>query len=277
MEIITERTKNGNAKQSDSITSAFVHLQKILLDYLESRPNLSLNGLAKRCAVSEPSLRRIKKGQLKTLPEITTIADLLCYISQEPDARKIADHFPGPIADHLHACAYQLDALVEIEVSQSLTQMLKDPVKYLVYKLSVNSEGVSMDKVVELFGSYGEKQIIALVQDDLVEEKNNRYFGKIQYFALANDVFVEHFKSTADFIKPHKHANAARSHSPLFVNYSTGLSKKAYNEILRIQRSALKKVLKVITDKNSAGHIPTFYLAALDTIDQKSADEFPND
>ena len=274
-EIVTERQILEPA--TDNISMAFIQLQEILLAYLESRPNLSINGLAKRCAVSEPTLRRIKKGQLKTLPEITTIIDLLCYISKEKDARKIADHFPGPLSDYLKAYAPQIDALVEIEVSHTLTQTLRDSTKYIIYKMSVNSMGVSMDKVVDLFGRHGESQLMSLIHDDLVEERNGRYYGKIQYFSLTNDVFVEHFKAVADFIKPHKLSNASNSYSPLFINYSAGLTKKAYKEILRIQRAALKKIRKVLVDKNSEGPIPTFYLSALDTIDPKSADEFPND
>ncbi len=253
---------------------AFVQLRTVLISYLESRPHLSLNGLAKRCAVSEPTLRRIKKGQLKTLPEVSTIIDLLMYISQEKNARKIPELFPGPLADYLKSKTPQIEAMVEIEVSESLTQSLRDPVKYLIYKLSVNIEGVSLEKVVEMFGSYGEKQIYELLQENLLEERKGHYFGKIQNFSLSNDVFVKHFKATADFIKPETLANAPRNQSPLFVNYSSGLNKKAYSEILKIQRLALKKILKVFVDKESEGPIPAFYLAALDTLDHDSASDF---
>ncbi len=271
---ISNSKSSRRSRSKDEIQEASAQLQSILTDYLDSRPHLSLNGLAKRCTVSEPTLRRIKKGQLKTLPEVSTIIDLLMYISQERNARKIPQLFPGPLAEYLKSKTPQIDAMVEIEVSESLTQSLKDPVKYLIYKLSVNTDGVSMDKVVEMFGSYGEKQIQELLQENLLELKDGCYYGKVQNFCLSHSVFVKHFKATADYIKPEKSASAPRNLSPIFKNYSTGLNKKAYAEILKIQKQALKKILKVMVDKNSEGPIPAFYLAALDTLDHKSADEF---
>ncbi len=260
-------------RPKSELQEAFAQLQEILTSYLDSRPHMSLNGLAKRCSVSEPTLRRIKKGQLKTLPEVSTIIDLLMYISQEKNARKIPELFSGPLADYLLSKVPQIEAMVEIEVSESLTQSLQDPVKYLIYKLAVNSEGVTIDKVVEMFGSYGEKQIQELLQEKLIELKDGAYHGLVQSFCLSNDVFVKHFKATADFIKPEKLANSPRNLSPLFANYSTGLNKKAYSDVLKIQRQAMKKIIKVLVDKSSEGPIPAFYLAAIDTLDHNSADE----
>lgn len=272
MEMIAQ-TQQPSKKVSDELQPAFLQLQKILLDYLDSRPNLSLNGLAKRCAVSEPTLRRIRKGQLKTLPEVTTIIDLLCYVSQENNARKIPELFPGPLAEYLKSKAPVLDLMVKVEVSEELTQTLKDPVKYLIYKRAVNDSGVTLDQVLNLFGSYGEKQLAALIQEGLVTQEGDLYKGENKVFTLSNDVFVEHFKATADFIKPHKLANSSKNLSPGFANYSSGLNKKAYTEVLNIQRKAMNKIRKILFDPNAQGKIPTFVLAAVDTLDSESADE----
>ncbi len=279
--MMTQANSNIESTQQNSeaalIDSASLQLQNILVRYLQSRPHLSLNGLSKRCAVSEPTLRRIRKGQLKTLPSVSNIMEILRYISQKSEASEIIKFFGGPLEEYLDEKLPQIDTYKKIEVSQHLTQVLKDPVKYLIYKLSVNTEGVGLEKVVEMFGSYGEKQLLSLVQEDLVEKRGPHYFGKIEYFALSHEVFIDHFKCTADFIKPHKLANSKKSLSPHFANSSTGLNKKGYAEVLKIQRAALKKVRKVMADSKFLGSIPTFYIGAIDTIDLRSADEFPDD
>ena len=252
----------------------FEHLRLILVDYLESRPHLSLNGLAKRCQISEPTLRRIRKGQLKNLPSISTVYELLSYIGQEKKPNLLVEKFNGPIGRFLQEKLPQIETFSDIQVSQSLTQSLKDPVKYLVFKLAANDQGVTLDRIIDLFGNYGENQLNALVQENLIEQKQDRYVSKIETFCLSNDVFVEHFKATADFIKVEKVEGYNRSYAPHFANCSTGINKKGYSEILRIQRAALKKIRQVMADPEKSGDIPMFYLCAVDTLDRQCADEF---
>ena len=263
-----------NISGEDEHSPIFTHLREILDQFMEFHPQLSLNGLAKRSTVSEPTLRRIRNGQLKTIPEVTTIIDLLCYISKEADARKIPLLFPGPLSEFLKSKMPQIDAHIEIQVSDHLTEKLKNPVKYIIYKLASNDEGVCKEKVLDLFGNYGASQLKALVQENLVVEDGEAYFARVANFCLMNEVFVEHFKATADFIKPENVTNSPKNLSPLFTNYSSGLNKKGYSEILKIQRQALRKIREVMVDQKFKGSIPSFYLSAVDTLDSKSADDF---
>ena len=278
MQVINETTfENRQGIREDSLNPALAHLQSILVNYLAASSNLSLNGLSKRCAVSEPTLRRIKKGHVKTLPSITTIVDLLSYISRETETKKIIEAFPGPIAEHIKDKAQQIEEVKNLEFSEVLSKSLKDPIKYVLYKLASNPCGITSEKAAELFGSYGERQLSVLSSEELVELKGAAYFAKIKHFALSNDVFVDHFKTLADFIKPHKHASARREYSPIFSNYSSSINKQAYSEILRVQRAAQRKIARILSDEKSSGDIPTFVLNAIDTIDNQCADEFPDE
>ena len=274
-----EMTRELEAPRETSFNlrkEAFNQLQVILNDYLEQYPHVSINGLSKRCRVSEPTLRRIKKGQLKTLPSVTTLVEILSYFSKEKDVQEVIKTYGGPLGKYLELKAPQVETGVKIEVSEELTQQLKDPVKYLIFKLTCNQVGVSTDKVVELFGRYGERQISALVQEKLIELREGRYHSTLDYFALSNEVFVEHFKSVADFIKVNKHADATPKYSPVFSNYSSGLTKQAYSEVLKVYRTAFKKMAHIITRKENHGPIPAFILGAVDTLDHRCADEFPD-
>jgi len=116
--------------------AVLVQLRDVLVKYLESRPHLTLNGLSKRCAVSEPTLRRIRKGQVKTIPSVSTIFELLSYLSGETQAKKIMACYPGPLQEYLSFKAQAIEDFQKIEFSDFLSVALKDPVKYVIYKLA---------------------------------------------------------------------------------------------------------------------------------------------
>ena len=75
------------------------HLQTVIRSYLDQHTRISLNGLSKRCSVSEPTLRRIMNGQVKTAPTLTTVVDILSTIGKESRLSKLIDMYPGPIAE----------------------------------------------------------------------------------------------------------------------------------------------------------------------------------
>ena len=201
---------------------------------------------------------------------------LMDFLKQKK-ADAILQAFPGPIAEYLRDKVAQIDQLKEFQYSTQLTQSLKDPVKYLIFKLAAMPVGVTFEKVLDLFGSYGETQLQTLINEGLIElSSRGVYLSKIEHFFLSNEVFVDHFKTTADFIKPHKHATAAKSFSPIFSNFSSSINKKAYAEILKVQRAANKKITAILSDKNSVGEIPAFFLNAVDTLDKNCADEYPD-
>lgn len=279
MQLVSEQPSSMSVPlEHGEFGPAFAQLREILQSYLNKHPGVTIGGMSKRCAVSEPTLRRIKSGQVKTLPSITTVIEILSYISKESSLRGILSAFPGPIAIYLERKMPPSQPEVDIQFSARLSEALKDPVKYMIYKLAVMPIGVSSEKVADLFGRYGETQLRNLLQEDLIKiDHRGRYVGKVSDFALSNEVFVEHFKTTADFIKPHKHATSATSHSPIFSNFSSSINKKAYSEILKVQRAANKRIMNILSDTSSAGTVPTFFLSAVDTLDNKCADEFSED
>lgn len=99
-------------------------LQDSILSYLNRNKNISLNGLAKRCAVSEPTLRRIKNGQIKTLPTLTTIVDLLCSLNKVDKIPALVEIYQGtPIGDFL---AEHFSVLASGNFSYEFNQELDD-------------------------------------------------------------------------------------------------------------------------------------------------------
>ncbi len=267
--------------QSNSLKKSFdegviEHLSQILNNYLKDHPNITLNGLSKKCRVSEPTLRRIAKKQIKTLPNVSTVLDLLTLVSKMNDIKKIVALYPGPVATYLQRAYPHLDQQSP-EYNQALNDELKNPIKYLIFKLALNRTGVSEDKVRRIFGDLGLIELKSLYDKKWLTQKSDKeYVASIKNFSGSYADFVEQFQWTARFIKTDKVLTSALL-NPLFVNGSESVSPEAYQEIIRIQKSALKKISQVISHPDSMGPIPLFFLCALDTLDTLAAHEMGSD
>jgi hypothetical protein len=246
-------------------------LREVLEKYLQEAPRRSLNGLSKRCTVSEPTLRRILRGQIKTLPQISTVLDVLTTVSGEKNSRKLAEIFPGQIAKYLNETAPHM-AETNADYDPALNLELKNPTAYLIYKMASNRQGVSREKVSELFGAQGLFNLESMTKKGFVVEKDDRYFGSSRNFTGSYEDFLNNFKSVANFIKTKDFDNKANL-NPVLVNYSESISEEAYREVVNIQKAAHKKIRAILADENSKGPIPAFLLVALDTLDHKTAGE----
>ena len=255
---------------------AYKQLQDVLEDWFNENPYMNTNSLAQRCRVSEPTLRRIRKGQGKRIPNVSTVIALLSYLSGEKDVKKIVAQYGAPLSDFISEKNPEvlIDAVPSIENSKELGDVLDEPVKYIIYKLSANDSGVSKEKIIEIFGPYGIEQADQLVQMKILEKNKNFYKGTIEYFSLPLEHFIVNFKATANFIKVENISNAPSDLSALIRNQSSSINKKAYSKILRIQQKAQRKIAEIMFAENSKGDIPVFNLVAFDTLDTKSADQF---
>ncbi len=270
-------TITQNPPVSDSTVrhqSVLDQLSDIINDYLEANPRVSLNGLSKRCQVSEPTIRRIAKKQVKTVPTVSTILDLLTTIDRNKNVKEVINNHSGPVADLVREALPHIDEQ-EPEYSQALNDQLKDPVKYLIYKLSLNHMGVSRERVKKMFGDHGVRELDALVQLEVISKKGNRYFSSCRNHTGSFENFVEHFRACASFIKPEKVVERLPL-NPLFVNASESVSVETYREIAKVQRAAFKKISQLIKSDAEKGPIPLLYLCALDTLDTESALEIAN-
>lgn len=244
-------------------------LQAVIRGYLEKHTRISLNGLSKRCTVSEPTLRRIMHGQVKTTPTLTTIVDILTTINKESNIRKLAGMYPGPLADILSE-GFSIFEAEELDYvyNQKLNDVLKDETSYLIYKLAANRSGLAQSKIRELFGLVGEEKIYSLKKEDLIEEKIERgqvhYHAKIVGFSLDHKLFVKNFKSVANFIKTGAQTGPKTN---LYYNFSESVNEQGRREILRLQKESLRKVAKILDDERYAGDIPLFVLSAVDDMD----------
>ncbi len=268
-----ETLKHSTVKLKEpSVDEALEQLYSILEDYMSTHTSLTVNSLSKRCNVSEPTLRRIYKKQLKRLPTTSTVLNLLSHISKKKKIADLITAFPGPLISRLET-SMSLITERELDETRDLSKQLQNSITYLVYKLAANKCGVTLSKVVELFGSYGEQQIEKLLNENLIKEENGVFKASHPNFFISQEIFTSHFKATADFIKPENLTNSPYKSSQLFYNCSSSINLKAYNAILKLQRNSIQKIAKILGDKESEGNIPVFAIGAIDTLDNESAFE----
>lgn len=269
MELIREPKSFESIKDLNALPE---HLKSVIDDYLHSSKYLSVSGFSKKCGVSEPTVRRILTGKIKTLPQVSTVLDILSYVSGETSAKKLATLYPGPIAEYLKDRIPQLQSFDPVYNPQ-LNRELENQVKYIIFKLSLNDSGVSVDKVKELYGKMGENYLIELEQKGFIAKEGDVYRSVFESFSADLAQFTNHFKATADFIKVKASSSLQDALKPIIANYSWEVSKEQYKKVQKIQSAALAKIREVLKEPGHKGEIPMFLLAALDTLDLKTAQE----
>jgi transcriptional regulator with XRE-family HTH domain len=255
--------------QEQQPTQVLENLRQVIQTFLDQHDRISLNGLSKKCQVSEPTLRRIMSGKVKTMPTLTTIVDILATISKENRLPELIKQYPGPIAEVLkEGFSLVNDEELPYQFSAELNEVLRDEQRYLIFKLAANSSGVRRDRVKELFGLLGEQKLDDLIARDLVYEKlvdqQRVAFTRIEGFSLSHELFISHFKAVANYID-----TSARpgNKNNLYYNFSESVNETGRREILNIQRQALKKIIAILNDEKYRGELPLFVLSAIDTLE----------
>ncbi len=243
-------------------------LSKLVVSYLEKKPHLSLMALSQRCDVSEPTLRRIKSRNFKSLPTPGTVLKFLTYISQETAVEKLIEKHPGPIA-HFLKDQFPDSEKHKRSFDDQLHQVFESDTNYLVYKLCCQTTGVSMARVKRVFGDYGHIALRELQQSDFIKKKGNRYYAETKrWLSLPPERLPAAMKALLSFVKYQSSPDDPLL-TPIQANYSAGVSVEAYREVTRLQRECLKKIRDVLGDQSSQGDIPLFLLLAIDTLDSK--------
>lgn len=259
------------ARHSQSLAR---ELQSLVENHLRQAPHLSLNGLSKRCGVTEPTLRRIAKGQLKSKPSASVLAKLLEYLTKSSDVAVWRERYPGPIADCINEILpASPHSTVDMQFSNQLNERLKHPTTFLIYSLAATANGLKPSTAAELFGDFGVKLAKELVDEGWLVIKDDRYFAKIENFTLGHDHFLTQFKALANFIKVNRIHDTQADLSPNHHMMTNGVSPDAYRKIRRIQKRAIKQMAELMFAPENQGPLPVFLLLALDTLSLQTAAE----
>jgi hypothetical protein len=237
-----------------------VELQQLINDFLEKNPRLSINAMSKRCSVSEPTLRRIAKGKVRTLPNVTTIVDILSYIYKTNSLKELVLANPGAISGFLKEQFPAVkDLTSDTKFSEKLNKSIADSTSFVIYNLACSERGTCEEEVLNLFGHLGMHRLEELILDEVIQQKGDRFFAIHSTWSSGPEMSAKHIKTLADFIKPSK-IKENSMHTPIFANFTGSITKEAYEKIIRVNRAAYRKTVEILHAEESSGDIPVFFL-----------------
>lgn len=248
-----------------SLTS---QLKQVMDEYFSRYPHVSINSLAMKSGVGASTLRRIANESIKGDPAPHTVLNLASAISNEKNLALIISRFDGPVGELLReAFGPYLERELPHKYCTNLNEELKDWLKYAIYKLAANRQGVSKFKVIELFGKVGLERFMEMQERGLLEIVEGVAHAKEKNFSL--DVFIaaEHLPEMVRFYKPDEIAEGKN----IFYSLSETVNLEGVRKIKEIQKEAVQRIYEIMASSDYEGEIPYMVLNIADTIELSGA------
>jgi transcriptional regulator with XRE-family HTH domain len=238
-------------------------LSLLIEEYLLQNANVSINALAMRMGIAETTLRRIRGGLSKRLPNSENLLKIVFYIFKSRDLYVVRDLLPTALKEHFISVYLLFESGESNPVIEIDNSIIDNQITYLVLKLASNHSGVKRDEVLRLFGELGLRSIEKLILVEIVIEEEGTFKTNLNSFRLPDNSFINNFKSVADFIKidPEK-----RVGPNIYHNLSESLNLDGLVRLQNIQKKAVQEMTTILNDTKFKGELPVFSLVAVDTI-----------
>ncbi|MGB0453938.1 MAG: hypothetical protein ACPGJV_09505 [Bacteriovoracaceae bacterium] len=250
--------------------TATQQLKDVVSNYLESHPNVSINGLAKRSGIGATTIRRILKTENQKNIAPHTVLNLLSTITKEKSLGRLINTTQGPLKTLLKenfSCF--TEETLEATYDNKLNKLLSDSTSYLIYKLASNRSGVRLEIVKELYGSVGINKVQELMNHGYLKETEGKVFTKNKEFSLDLETAVSHLPELVKLYKP----NQVELKKNLFYSLSESVNEEGIQKIKEIEKEAIQKIYNVMISPFYEGEIPYFTLTLSDTMLPSLGDE----
>ena len=245
-------------------TRKIEELSNLIESFLERNSNVSINALAMRMGVAETTLRRIRGGQIKRLPNSENLLKIVFYIFKTKDLYEIKELLPLHLKEHFTSLFLLTESSINNPVVEIDDNIIDNQTTYLVLKLASNYSGVKKDEVLRLFGERGLNSVEQLMNADILTEERELFKTKVNAFRLPHNSFIKNFKSVSDFIK----IDPAKTKGPnLYYNLSESINLEGLTRVQSIQMKAVKEISEILNNDKFKGNLPVFSLTAIDTLD----------
>lgn len=238
----------------------FSCLKNLVDDFLETRPGLSLTGLAGRCGVSESMLRKAYNGQ--TMPHPENIIKILARIKKENNVYKLVKIFEGtPMGDYLkeHFPFYKEAGPIE---QVDFGGALQDFVQMYIYKRASHKSSYSRQNVIEDWGKVGEINLNELLRKEIVfEEETGELQVRYPHYRV-DPTLVK--KMAPEMAKLWKAKNVGTQNFYHFFDES--LNKEGVQKVREVKLEASRKISDIFGDPKYLGSIPYFSMDMADTL-----------
>jgi hypothetical protein len=261
---IQDESKDRSSSPSSPVV---VELRKLVEQYLSHHPRLNLQTLASRSQVPVTTLRRLIQDEKKSEVAPHIVLNLCSYILKEKKVTKLLLMLPMVLADFLRKYfgSFCFEGANERVYDDSLNNILKDKLNYLIYKLAANHQGTNFIELSEIFGITGVARARELInQEFLIVKKVQQANGieiesivaKDQDFTLNLTTAASHLPELTKFYRP----DCVGKNLNLMYSLSEGLNKNGIAEVKRLQKKAIEGTLKIMQDPHFQGTIPYFTL-----------------
>jgi len=245
-------------------------LKDMMNDYLEANPFASVNGLAKKSGIGATTLRRILNSSIKGDPAPNTALNLSCALTNEKNLSKILSKSEGALGSYLRdSFGIFADTNIEQNYSPELNDILKDEVKYFIYKLAANNSGTSKMEIAELYGHLGLKKLDEMLASGIVLKQEDEVHAVEKNFSLDISLALKHLPKLLNFYKK-ENIQEGRN---LFYSLSESLNEEGISRVKQIEKEAVEKIAQVMNTSFFQGNSPYFSVIISDEISLKKSQE----
>lgn len=230
-------------------------LQNMITVYMGKNPQLTLNALAQRSNVPVTSLRRLMNNQQKNEIAPHSVLNLVGYILREKNLSLLLTKVDACVADFLQKHFGHFIFASEVRVyNTDLNTELKDQIKYLIYKMAANHNGVDLMTLVENFGALGKRKADEMIKNGMLVEEEERLHAREKNFSLDLGIAADHLPALVRFYKPESIQQGRNT----FFNMSESLNLEGIQMIKQLQRECVHKMNAIMNDPQYFGDIPYF-------------------
>jgi hypothetical protein len=246
-------------QENDLINS----LQLMINSYMSRNPQLTLNALAQRSNIPITSLRRLVGGGQKSEIAPHSVLNLVSYILRERNISKLIAKLDLSIASFLKRHFGNFIFVSETKNNECDFELeLRDQTKFLIFKMAQNHNGVELETLTENFGILGTKKIEEMISDGLLISEGQRLHAVDKNYQVDSQLVADHLPALVQFYKP----ELAKEGMNYFVQLNESLNPEAIEKITEIQRRSLTEIQSIISNVESLGEIPYFYLNLSETM-----------
>lgn len=241
-------------------------LREMTNSFLASHPSLTMNALAQRSGVPGTTLRRLMQDESRNELAPHSVLSLVSYLLREKKISKLIKMVDGPVGELLRKSFDQFifdEEKSNHEIKSELNELFKDKTNYLIYKMSANVCGTTIEEIKNNFGLHGMNKLENMMVQGLIWMDDDKFLhAKDKNFSV--DLKRAH-ELTHSLVDQYKPEDVSKGYS-IFYSLSEGLNPRGIDEVKRIELEAVKKVFEVMNNKEFIGSIPYFSLFLSDVL-----------
>lgn len=236
-------------------------LSKLLQEYRNLRPNLSLRSLSRNIGVNRYFLAKIIDENEKVKFNLDEMLIFCKFIKDNlpnnSQVNKELSVIQGFFSEYLGRSDIKLIDVENKDIN------LYDRFNFLILILACCDYGFSRDKIISILGENSIANFNELLQLKYIEESES---GTIRVrdgrpLCFSNAVVTHHL---ADLLKFYRLSHREQNRNCLDLRVQS-LTKEALEKVIELQKDCARKIFDVMVDEKNIGPNPLFSLNCVDT------------